>query len=117
MLNEGESFDLPLSMKANLIGPITVKFLVRYEVWSDSLSASSRFRFLRHCINLRSEQSFTPLYRINLSSRIPGMHLVNLSILAQKIGENPEIGAIEIINAQKNWKLCRKDETGKFFAI
>ena len=81
-LNEGESFELPLDMKANLIGPITVKFLVRYEVTSDDqLNAPSRFRFLRHCINLRSEQSFTPLYRINLSSRIPGTHLVNLSLI------------------------------------
>ena len=56
-----------------------------------------------------------------MSSRIPGTHLVNLSILAQKMqtgfGETPEISAIEIINSQKQWKLCRKDETGKFFAI
>jgi hypothetical protein len=32
-------------------------------------------------------------------------------------GETPEISAIEIINTQKNWKLCRKDDIGKFFAI
>lgn len=108
MLNQGESFELPLHMKANLIGAITVKFLVRYEVSAGvetELNAPSRFRFLRHCIQLRSEQSFLPLYRINLSSRIPGTHLVNLSILAQKMktghGETPEISAIEIINSQK----------------
>jgi hypothetical protein len=83
-LGERETFELPLQMKANLKGDITVKFLIRYEV-SGELNAPSRFRFLRQCIQLRSEQSFMPLYRINLSSRIPGTHLVNLSILAQKM--------------------------------
>ena len=121
-LEIGESFELPLDMKANLCGPITVKFLIRYEVASDEpLNAPSRFRFLRHCIHMKSEQSFTPLYRINLSSRIPGTHLVNLSLIGQKMqigyGETPEISAIEIIDKQKNWKLCRKDDIGKFFAI
>jgi hypothetical protein len=53
-LEEGSSFDLPMDMKVNLIGPIIVKFLVRYEVDSPG-GPSSKFRFLRHTINLKSE--------------------------------------------------------------
>lgn len=65
-------------MRMSLEGQIWIKFLIRYEVGTEDLDNSSRFRFTRLVLNIRCEKLYLPKYRINLSSKDPGTFLVNL---------------------------------------
>lgn len=125
-LAPNQEHDFPIQMRASLIKTNNVKFLIRYEVSGKDGAAipnASRYRFQRVQIQLESEQCFQPHYRINLSSRNPGTHLVNLNItggLLNAQGGRPEIpvvDAVEIINKEKRWKIANRDSTGKFFVI
>lgn len=79
-LAPNSAFDLPLQMRVCMEGELVIKFLIRYEVGSQGLASSSRFRFQRIVLNLNSKKWFQPNYRINLSSRDPCTHLVNLQM-------------------------------------
>jgi len=58
-----------------------------------------------------------------MSIQSPGTHLVNLSISDHKNSsqtgkpELPKAEAIEIINKEKRWKICKRDSSGMYFAI
>ena len=119
-------FDLPIQMRAALVGSNSIKFLIRYEVTADredAVSGPSRYRFQRVALQVDAEHSFQPRYRINMSIQRPGTHLVNLSLSDHKsssqIGkaELPQVEAIEIVNKEKRWKICRRDSSGMYFAI
>lgn len=58
-----------------------------------------------------------------MSIQSPGTHLVNLSISDHKSSsqggkpELPQAEAIEIVNKEKRWKICRRGSSGMYFAI
>ena len=80
-LDPSGTFELPIQMRAPLIGFNTIKFLIRYEIdMAEEVPVLSRFRFQRLVVDFKTQQIFAPNYRVNISSRIPNAHLVNLSI-------------------------------------
>jgi len=58
-----------------------------------------------------------------MSIQSPGTHLVNLSIPDHKnsaqVGkaELPQAEAIEIINKEQRWRICKRGTSGMYFAI
>lgn len=116
-LDPSGTIDLPIQMRAPLIGFNTIKFLIRYEIAvGEDVPVLSRFRFQRLVVDLKTQQIFSPNYRVNISSRIPNAHLVNLSIQTeQHCREAPIIQAIELMNSNQVWKVKQRDQIGKFF--
>jgi hypothetical protein len=82
-LGPDQTFELPVKLRAALVGSNLVKFLVRYEVsceGGEPLPVPSRFRFQRLSLHCSIEQTFTPKYKVNVSTQKAETHLVNLLI-------------------------------------
>lgn len=120
-LKPNASIDVPITLRAGLLGENVVKFLMRHEV--DGVSEKSKFRFQRLQVNLSTQNCFEAFYRISMSSRQPGTFLVNLALNANNLAprnsnfEKAQIQAVEIISKDNQFKICKRDEGGRFFSL
>ena len=118
----GESFILPLYIRASLMKINEIKFLIRYEVDSGPESDHmSKYRFCRLVFNMESLYAFIPKRHVHLSTKKANEHIFNIQIVDNispgAYYQTPQILAIEIINRKNLWTLKKKDEKGQFFII
>lgn len=72
-----QEFTVPLNFRALLIGQINVRFLIRYELEGDEISAPCKYRLARLMVFLHSHLSFKMTPYVNLSSANLNRYIVN----------------------------------------
>ena len=115
-LGPGEQIKVPIDFRAAIRGLFNVRFLVKYEVVYNGMSAEEiakipntcKHRFQRLMLYINSNLAFNIIPQVHLSVLEPDTYIVNLQTL-QKLNatwyERPQIVSIEAIKGAEKWSL------------